>query len=117
MRNTPLKEATLVSTFFSLILVKNSHAKTNRHTVKNIGNIIILQSENFTTAHAAKIGATKEAIALTNCPNVSVLAILFSSTIFANNGFNETCKIVLPMPNSVKEINIDGKGVSKHWNE
>jgi hypothetical protein len=104
-----VKEATLVSIFFSSILVKNSHAKTKKHTVKNIGNIIILQSKNLTTAHAAKIGATKEAMALINCPNVSVLAILFLSTIFANNGFNETCSIVLPMPSSVKEINIEAK--------
>src|SRR5512133_2922484 len=97
------KEATLVSTFFSSILVRNNHAKTHKHTTKNIGNISILQSENLKTAHAAKIGATKEAMAFINCPNVSVLAILFSSTIFANKGFNETCKIVLPIPNNVNE--------------
>ncbi len=106
------KEATFVSIFFSLIFVKNSQAKTRKFTAKNTGNIIILQSENLITAHAAKIGATKEAMALINCPNVSVLAILFSSTIFANNGFNETCIIVLPIPNSVKEINIEAKGIS-----
>jgi hypothetical protein len=102
-------DATLVSTFFSSIFVKNSHAKTHKHTAKNTGNIIILQSENLTTAQAAKIGATNEAMALTNCPNVNVLAIRFSSTIFANNGFNETCKIVFPIPNSVNEINIVAK--------
>lgn len=103
------KEATLVPAFFSSILVKNSQAKTHMHTAKNAGNMIILQSENLTTAHAAKIGATKDAMALMNCPNVRVLAILFSSTIFANSGFNETCIIVLPMPKSVKEISIEAK--------
>ena len=104
-----VKEATLVCIFLSSILVKNNQAKTHKFTVKNIGNMSILQSKNFTTAHAARIGATNEAIAFTNCPKVRVLAILFSSTIFANKGFNETCRIVLPMPNSVKETNIEAK--------
>ena len=54
----------------------------------------------------ANMGAMNEAIALTNCPNVSELAKRLPRTILDSNGLIDTCINVFPMPNKEKEINI-----------
>ena len=57
----------------------------------------------------ATIGPKNEDIALTNWPRVNVLAILLAETTFAIIGFNDTCSIVLLIPNIVKASNILAK--------
>ena len=44
-------------------------------------------------------GETKEEMAFTNCPAVKLLVNPFPCTTFANNGFKDTCRMVLPIPN------------------
>lgn len=48
----------------------------------------------------------KEAIALTNCPKVSVDAKFPPFMTVATNGFNEVCINALPIPNSEKDTSI-----------
>ena len=64
------------------------------------------QFPHDTVAQPAMIGARNEAIALTNCPKVKVLAKRFPLTIFDKRGFRDTCISVFPMPSSEKEINM-----------
>ena len=49
--------------------------------------------------YPAKSGPTKEEMAFTNCPAVKLLVNPFPCTTFANNGFKDTCRMVLPIPN------------------
>ena len=57
-------------------------------------------------AQLAINGARKEAIPLINCPRERELAKCLSDTTFDTNGFNETCKRTLPIPNNENEISI-----------
>ena len=60
--------------------------------------------------HIAKYGAINEAIALTNCPNVSVEAKRAPPpATVAMSGFSDTCMSVLPMPSSENETSITAK--------
>ena len=55
---------------------------------------------------AAINGAMKEAIALTNWPNVNVLASLSPEIMFEISGFRDVCIKAFPIPNKEKEISI-----------
>ena len=56
--------------------------------------------------HAAISGARNEAIALTNCPKVSVDASLLSLIRLVTNGLSDVCMMALPMPSSENESSI-----------
>lgn len=61
------------------------------------------QLSNLLAARPTKIGPKKDEMALINCPIVKVLVNLSLLTVAAANGFKDTCKMVLPMPNKANE--------------
>jgi hypothetical protein len=61
-----------------------------------------------TASQLARIGAINDAIALTNCPNVRVLASLSPFTTQPIRGLRDTCIKVLPMPRKQKDTSIIG---------
>ena len=58
-------------------------------------------------ATPAITGPNVDDIALINCPNVNILVTLSFDTTSNRSGFNETCKIVFPMPSKANAINTD----------
>lgn len=68
----------------------------------NMGNRSF-QSPNLPRAHAAITGARNDAMALTNCPIVRLLARRLRFTMSDISGLIDTCIRVLPMPSSAKE--------------
>ena len=65
--------------------------------------------------HEAMIGARKDAMALMNCPKVSVEA-RWSLTYIETSGFSEVCMSVLPMPSNENETSITTKFSEKIGN-
>ena len=87
---------------FSSILVIHKHCNAMMAIIRKRRNRSF-QLPNDTAAHPAIIGARNEAIALINCPNVNELAKRSPLTMLDNNGFNETCINVFPIPKKEKD--------------
>lgn len=92
----------------SCTLSRASKTTASTETTANTGNSTC-HFPKCTAPHAAKIGATKDAIALTNCPNVSAPDNFSSLIKLDTNGFSDTCIIVLPMPSRQNDTTITGK--------
>ena len=59
--------------------------------------------------HMARYGAKNEAMALMNCPKVSVDAKFFPPMTLDTSGLSEVCISALPMPRSEKDTSITPK--------
>ena len=62
------------------------------------------QFPSTVAANAAINGPQKDETAFSTCPAVNELASTFPFTTFVSNGFNDTCKMVLPIPSKAKAI-------------
>ena len=103
-----MKPADFLSTAVSGTLVPQSRRVARMENAAKIGKTSF-QSPKRTAAQLARIGVMKEAIALTNCPKVSVLASFSLEVISDTRGFRDTCIRVLPTPRRQKETSMTGK--------
>ena len=92
---------------FSSILSKANRKAVSTAIARNT-QYRIIQLLYLTANQLARIGAMKDAIALTNWPKVRELARLSPETTHPSSGLRDTCMRVFPIPRKQKETSISG---------